>query len=362
MADPASTALVAAGAAIRTAMAVGVVSLCVALLLLLVAAAVRCWRARTARRDERARRRWLPVFLAAVHGRGDPPGTMPARERTAAVEVWNHLMSTVSGDGGRRLRQCGQDLGLAGSSRRKLARGRSRARLGAVVALGHLGDRPSWDRLVVLLDDANSGIRIDAARALVRIDGTEAVGLLLPRFLDSERWYRSAAVSVLGEADPARVGPALDAGIAAAPPAGRRQLARILGGLRSPAALAGVRRLMTEAGDDHELLSACLDALAGCGEPADAAVVRPLLDHPAWFVRLKAVTAIGRLGGPEDLGPLNRLLSDREWWVRYRSAQAVSSIAGLGADELERLRLAHPDPFARDAVAQVLAESEGAAA
>lgn len=233
--------------------------------------------------------------------------------------------------------------------------------MGAVVALGHLGDSASWDRLVCLLEDPNSGVRLDAARALVRIDEGHAVPLLVPHLLNADRWYPAAAVSVLSEADSARVSQGLAAAVEAAQPAERRQLARVLGGLRAPAARAAVRRLLTGAGDDHELLAACLDALAGCGEPADAERVRPLLDHPAWFVRLKAVTALGRLGGPHDLGRLSQLLCDREWWVRYRSAQAVAVVPGLGRPRLEQLCRDHPDLYARDAAAHVLAEMEAAA-
>lgn len=361
MPEHATAAVVAASAEVRLALAAGVVSFVVAVALLVVAAAVRAWRVRTARGDDRAFRRWTPVFLGALAGRAGPLPAMPRRDRTAAVEVWNRLMGTVRGESLARLRHCGAALGFADHARRALRRGRGRARLGAVVALGHLRDRSAWDGLIALLDDANSAVRIDAARALVRIDEGAAVRLLVPRFLDADHWYAAAAVSVLGEADAARVSLAVAGAVGPASPAQRRQLARVLGGLRSSAALVGVRRLLGEADADHELVAACLDALAGCGEPADAARVRPLLDHPAWFVRLKAVTALGRLGGPEDGERLARLLCDREWWVRYRSAHAVADVPGLGTDELERLHRVHPDPYARDAAAHVLAE-RGAAA
>lgn len=359
---PDHQAVLATTSGVRLALAAGLVSLGLACALLAVATTVRLFRLRTARADERARRRWLPVFLATLTGRSRSlPPVMSRRDRAAAVDVWNQLMGTVRGDGRRRLRRCGSSLGFAEHARRAIARRRGRERLGAVVALGHLHDRNSWRRLTALLDDQNSGVRLDAARALVRIDECEAVPLLVPSFLDGDRWYPAAAVSVLGEADPTRVSLALAGVVADAEPAERRQLARVLGGLRVPAAPGTIRRLLDLAGDDHELLAACLDALASCGEPADAEVVRPFLHHPAWFVRLKAVTALGRLGGPDDLDHLSLLLCDREWWVRYRTAQAVVVVPGLGRDHLEHFRSHHPDLYARDAAAHVLAELEAAA-
>ena len=361
MADGAAVVLATAGE-VRLALVAGVAALALACALLLVAAAVRMRRLRTARADDRARRRWMPVFQAALTGRSRVLApAMPRRDRTAAVQAWNQLMGTVRGEGRTRLGRCGVALGFAEHARAAVARRRGRERLGAVVALGHLRDRPSWDGLVSLLDDPNSGVRLDAARALVRIDQTAAIELLVPLFLEAERWYPAAAVSVLSEAEAERVSAALDAAVGAADAAGRRQLARILGRLHAPAARVAVRRLLAGAEDDHELLAACLDALAGCGEAADAERVRPLLDHAAWFVRLKAVTALGHLGGTEDLGRLSRLLSDSEWWVRYRSAQALAAVPGLGRGQLELLRRDHPDLYARDAAAQVLAEMEAAA-
>lgn len=355
-------ALLAAGAEVRLAMVAGLVSLGVACALLVVAAAVRASRLRRARAHEAARRRWMPVFLAAVTGRARVlPPAMPRRQREPALEVWNQLMVALRGDARRRLRRCGAGLGFADHARRLTGRRRGRGRLDAVVALGHLGDRASWGRLVSLLDDRNSGVRLDAARALMRIDEADAVALLVPRLLDADHWYASAAVAVLAEARPEPVSLALAGAVEAAGPPARRQLARVLGGLRSPAALGPVRRLLHDAGDDHELLAACLDALAACGERADADRVRGLLGHPAWFVRLKAVTALGKLGSAPDLDRLSALLCDPEWWVRYRSAHALAAVPGLGPDCLRRLRSDHADPFARDAVAQVLAELEAAA-
>ena len=66
---------------------------------------------------------------------------------------------------------------------------------------------------------------------------------------------------------------------------------------------------------------------------------------------------MGRLGQQEHVEPLERMLTDRHWWVRYRAAQALVSLPFVGPNSLRRIAAAHGDPFARDIMAQALAEA-----
>jgi HEAT repeat protein len=52
------------------------------------------------------------------------------------------------------------------------------------------------------------------------------------------------------------------------------------------------------------------------------------------------------------------LLSDKEWWVRYRAAQALSRLPSMRSPRLKSIQAKQPDPFARDMLAQVIAEIE----
>ena len=87
----------------------------------------------------------------------------------------------------------------------------------------------------------------------------------------------------------------------------------------------------------------------------DLTIVRELTRHDAWFVRVQAVQALGRLGVPGDEDLLLLALNDREWWVRYRAAQALYSLRYLSDDEFARIR-ARQQGFARDMLEHVYAE------
>jgi HEAT repeat protein len=97
-------------------------------------------------------------------------------------------------------------------------------------------------------------------------------------------------------------------------------------------------------------------ALRHARSPALLPDVVRLARHPAWPVRTQAATALGRLGGAEERGLLLDLLSDPQWWVRYRAAQALFAGRMGTRDELAALAGGLGDRFARDIVAQVLAE------
>lgn len=88
-----------------------------------------------------------------------------------------------------------------------------------------------------------------------------------------------------------------------------------------------------------------------------AALVRPYLGHPVSFVRVQAVSALGRLRVPGDEWQIVARLDDREWWVRYRAAHALVAMPNMSRTVLALLARTHPDRYARGALAQVLSET-----
>jgi HEAT repeat protein len=91
-------------------------------------------------------------------------------------------------------------------------------------------------------------------------------------------------------------------------------------------------------------------------DPADLDLIRSLLTHERWHVRMHAAAAIGRMGQPGDEQRLLPLLGDSQWWVRYRAAQAISRLPNMGGEALHLLREQQTDRFACDVLDQVLAE------
>jgi HEAT repeat protein len=64
------------------------------------------------------------------------------------------------------------------------------------------------------------------------------------------------------------------------------------------------------------------------------------------------------MGTEDDVEPLTRLLVDKEWWVRYRAAQALAGLPFLDMTTLRKLTEDQKDRYARDILAQALAEKE----
>jgi HEAT repeat protein len=104
---------------------------------------------------------------------------------------------------------------------------------------------------------------------------------------------------------------------------------------------------------DPEVLSACLQLLS---RAEDLDIIRECLRHEDSRVRVQAVVALGRVGEAEDEERLIPLLSDKQWWVRYRAAQALSRLPSMREPRLKVIQAEQSNPFARDMLAQVMAE------
>jgi hypothetical protein len=109
---------------------------------------------------------------------------------------------------------------------------------------------------------------------------------------------------------------------------------------------------------DQEVLVACLRVIRG---PSEMGLVRGLLHHEAWQVRMLAAIALGKYGGSGDETSMLRAMSDREWWVRHHAAASLLKLPSSTPPRIQQiLSNEEYNPFARDALRQVLAEDNGA--
>jgi HEAT repeat protein len=84
------------------------------------------------------------------------------------------------------------------------------------------------------------------------------------------------------------------------------------------------------------------------GELCDA------LRDPEWPVRAQAARSLGRLRAPQAVRDLGARLEDRAWWVRHHAAYALAALGRPGRDELERIRVASSDRYAREMADEAL--------
>jgi hypothetical protein len=266
---------------------------------------------------------------------------------------WNHLHAFLRGESKDRLIAIGRELGMVAVARRFLTVPGTRQRLIALLTLGNLRAKFSWRLLEHPAESPNAYLSLSAMRAMVAIDHETALPLFVSEISRRADWSAVMVATVLHEAGYERAAPLLAEAARAQAPEQAARLIRFL----SPAQCTGagpiLRAILRETRDER-LISVCLQVLK---EPEDLELARQFLQHPQWFIRVQAASAVGRLGLPGDETLLVALLSDPEWWVRYRAAQALAALPWFSLTELAVIGTEHPDRYARDIVIQVMAEA-----
>jgi HEAT repeat protein len=109
-----------------------------------------------------------------------------------------------------------------------------------------------------------------------------------------------------------------------------------------------------------EVRSAALRALSRLGRvPLNLSEdLLAALDDQTEFVRVQAAHAAKGLPQKLVLPFLYEAMGDRSWWVRRASAESLLRLGAGGRAALEKAARSHPDRFARDMSAQVLADSD----
>lgn len=328
-------------------------SMSLASLVLFVAVLVlRQLAQRRERQHLQAVARWRTLLAGAMrdHLPAHLP-TLPEREITGFMEVWNELHELPEGQDNPGMRQLAWEIGAAPKLEKIALTGRFHDRVMAIIALGHLRSVSSFSRIEPLLDDPSPIISLSAARALMRIDAARAVERVMPKIESRLDWVDGGVAQILSEADAAVVqGPLSGATLRANDEIAPRMV-RFLADVSPEAAAPVIRKILSESHDDH-LISTCLQVMT---DPADLDKVRALLAHPRWHVRMHAASALGRLGSASDVEALLPLLGDTQWWVRYRAAQAIAHLL-RDVDVLARVRERQQDRYARDILTQVIAE------
>ncbi|MGH7500334.1 MAG: HEAT repeat domain-containing protein [Longimicrobiales bacterium] len=305
-------------------------------------------------RHDGLRETWRTLLARAID---DVPVELPAvsaEDAGAFLLLWTHLQESVRAEAKNRLNEVARRVGMDAMARRLAHEGDVRERLIGLTALGHLRDESMWDDLLALSLDRDPAISMAAAKALFRIDAPRAAHMLVPMMLTRDDWPRALVASMLEEAGADVISKPLADAVAAAAPDRAPRIIRFLELAHSEVAVPVVRRMIQKS-DHPDVVASCLRVFAA---PADLDVVRGLLDDPRLPVRLNAAITLGRLGTEDDRALLTRTLADADWWVRYRSAHALAQLPSVAARDLHELALAHPDPFARDMLAQVIAERE----
>ncbi len=298
---------------------------------------------------------WRPVLAEAINGTGLDPASLPPLKRWNLeffLHEWNVAHDSIRGTGEQRLNELARALGVDRRAWRMLDRHQIRHKLIATATLGHLGEARAWDRIAGLLDAGNSLLSLLAASALVQIDAKRALPLVIPHMTDREEWPPARVATILRRAGPDAVSEPLAAAILAATPEKANRLLRYLDTCHLAVADELTHRLLKYSDDDY-IITALLRKL---DDPRELPIVRRLIGHSRWHIRMLAAVALGRVGEPEDDAALINLLSDEAWWVRYRAAQTLANLPFMTVERLRSVQAAQADRYARDILDQVIAE------
>ncbi|HBK55704.1 MAG TPA: hypothetical protein DDZ76_05380 [Xanthomonadales bacterium] len=331
--------------------ALATITLCVCTFLLVVL--VRLHHALLTRHEQRTLARFTPVLAAALI---EVPRQIPAfsrRELQVVAREWLHAQTMLRGDAQARLNQLGMAIGIDRHARAQLTSASQGRQILGAMALGHLRESSALPALLHLVREGEPLASVSAACAVIRIDPVGHSLTIIRLAIRHKKWPLARLAEALAEArEPAckAMAEALRTALPDQLPGLVHLLARI--GCENCGTI--LSRLLAHS-PDAEVEAA---ALAALNDPARIHLVRSRVDHPAWFVRLQAASALGRLGRHSDIERLLTLTTDPEWWVRYRAAQALVRLPFLSASALDELRAGLTDPYARDIIDQALADRD----
>jgi HEAT repeat protein len=338
--------------ALRLALGIGLLALCLAFALILQVAVMRVLQRRRDAATSAVAARWRPLLLRCAVGERVPVPALSSGEPALLLLLWNHLADSLRGPSHDHLRRVVDELGLDSNARRWLDRSESRQQLLGLLTIGHMGCASDWPRVLALLADPRPYLSLAAARALLQIDPAHAAEPVIDELERRPDWPLARLAVLLRDAGSNHVFEPLRRRLASAGPAQQVRLVRLMAAVDSMRASAALERLMADSGND-EVLSMCLQHVHA---PGALPRVRELAQHPVWWLRLQAAGALARLGTRDDLPLLLALMSDPQWWVRYRAAAALASMPGSTSQVLVGLRDGLVDRYARDVLNQVLAE------
>ena len=332
--------------------------------LIVLVLAKRLLRGRAERRSRLRRVRWV-----AALGTGPVPDMRMtelralAREAARSAAAQEDLLALLSAgrlpphDGRRQpfqqaLRRAGLKRALRSAcrSRRAVARGR------AALLSARLGFEGCERSIAPLMADPDPDVRAAACHALACCGTEEGAEALLEAlrggYVEPERvvervtaeWAVRPLLRALAEPDFAAVRP---------------WIAEALGLTQDPRAEAPLVRLLGSGGEE-ERIRACRALWRLERVTSSPALIRALSD-PSPAVRAQAARALGALGEPRSIQALVPQLGDRSWWVRARAAEALRALGEPGMEALRWCARAHPDQFARERAAEMLALEPAAA-
>ncbi len=263
-------------------------------------------------------------------------------------------LEVAPADEAERLRHCLRVSGLVDVRSHEARTLRGWRRLRALVSLGRMRVPEAIPALAEGLDSRNSETRIAAARGLGRAALPEAAEPILERVTQKQL---RLPVAVLQNAllHCCRMRPSLlHYYVRHCDDDTRPVLARVLAEVAT--AELGEDLVLLASDPLAEVRASAARALAGAKPRVALTALQQLAGDEEWFVRLRAVVALGLLGDPRAIPVLLQTLCDPNRFVRLRSATALARLEGH-QEEILALAIRTGDRYALQALVSELQRS-----
>jgi HEAT repeat protein len=329
---------------------------CIILLLLIGILLFRVNRHAKDLRRRRVTERWQPLLESCPTAQ---PGTLPPltrRDHIVFLYLWNEYYESQSDATTAHLIRMAREVDTDRFATDLLHARPLRRRILAVITLGRLRNQSAWTQVNALTTHHNSFLAFNAAQALFLIDTKAAIPLLLPLLGRRKDWSPLRIVSMLSTVGHDLAAETIAQAATTGDPVVSPRLIRHLPVTKSRKGLPILRQFLHERPPSNDTLATCLFVFGEFRDPTDLPVIRRYLSDPAWYVRVQAATALGKLGEPEDEARLIALFDDEQWWVRYRAGEALASLDSMTEEKLELLQETLLTPEAQEILAPVLAK------
>lgn len=280
---------------------------------------LRWRRIRQQARDADTRARWRQHMRAWIMQSANELPSAKPRELGVILQLWLQLQDTFAGDICTSLREFAAHIGLIDYIDLNLRSSNETERLMAVIAAGHLKSSTRMPTLEAALRTRDTLLALAAGRSMVQIDAQRALPAVIAELPKRPEWTANRVKAMLGDADPDLVAQSLHGALLQSTDA---ELAAILPAIScaSPERVEPSLLTRLQSVEDPELLAESLGCLSG---PRGAQFARSFLDHPVWFVRVRAIACITPLLVPDDRPRLESLSQDSNWWVANRARAAL---------------------------------------
>lgn len=270
--------------------------------------------------NDRLHGRWTIHLRNWLIGETEPIAKPKERELHLILPLWLKILDTFSGSVTQQMAAFAEAVGLDKFVIAHLRSPDRPTRVYCVIACGHLRRTDQLPHMLELLSSEDAMLALAAGRSAIQIAPNQALPAVLQQVRARTEWASGQISALIGNADPDLLSQQLHGPLLSA---AEHELKHLLPAVAAataetiqPSLIARMESIATP-----EVLSECLRHLRG---PRGASVARQYLQHPVWFVRLRAIEALKIYQAAEDAPVLASLQQDSNWWVRLRARQALA--------------------------------------